>query len=184
MTSYCSNTLGFLPSLPLWMPPAVNRRGQLQAASRLSTLNDKELVQGSPAFLLETHIRHFKYSSLGSPSRPRLRLLVTEWSVWNSVGGDTRLESQTQESLKKARRHISPIMISSFEISVLSSRIVYRAPFYFPWTQVNKFIQLDSSVLEEYKAQKGPNHLSICHIWFKILFVSVWVYTEQTLLWP
>lgn len=76
MTSYCSNTLGFLPSLPL--PPAVNRRGQLQAASRLSTLNDKELVQGSPAFLLETHIRHFKYSSLGSPSRPRLRLLVTE----------------------------------------------------------------------------------------------------------
>lgn len=47
------------------LPPAVNRCRELQTAARHTTLNDKELLQGSPAFSLEKHIRHFKYSNLG-----------------------------------------------------------------------------------------------------------------------
>lgn len=91
ITTCCSNTLGFVPLLSVWMPPAVNRHRQLQAASRLSTLNDKELLQGSPADSLETQIRHFKYSSLGCPSRPLIPISDRVISVkfkqwWHSTG--------------------------------------------------------------------------------------------------
>lgn len=47
------------------MPPAVNRRGELQTASRRTTQNDKELLQGTPGFSPEKQIRHFRCSNLG-----------------------------------------------------------------------------------------------------------------------
>lgn len=101
----CSNTLCFVPLPPLWMLPTVNSRGQLQAASRRSDVNDKEQLQGSPAFLLQKQIRHFKYWSLGCPSRSLMPISDRVISVklnqrWHSSGE----QHPTWEGGIKARR--------------------------------------------------------------------------------
>lgn len=100
--SSCSNTQSFEPLLTMWMPPAVNRCGQMLAASALNTLNDNELQQGSTAFFPETLIRHFKNSSLGCPSRPVMAIkhgvnvikiqkeVTRDWKVAFSIKGSHR----------------------------------------------------------------------------------------------
>ena len=116
------------------MPPAINRRGQLQAASALGTLNDKELLPGSPASSLETQIRHFRSSGLGCRSRPLIPISGGVISVkfkwhWHSNG-----ESQTtwENNQREARCHTSQPTRSNFkDLSALSGRIIYRAPLWF-----------------------------------------------------
>lgn len=61
-----------------------------------------------------------------------LCLLVTEWLVWNSNGGDTRLEHHIQQqggNQRTACYHISPLMTSNLKhLSGLSGRIGDTSP--------------------------------------------------------
>lgn len=50
------------------MPPAVNKRGELQTVYRRTSRNDKEPLLGSPGFSAEKQIRCFRCSNLSCPS--------------------------------------------------------------------------------------------------------------------
>lgn len=118
------------------MPPAVNRRGQLQAASRLSTLNDKELLQRSPAFSPETQIRHFNYSSHGCLSM--LLMPISDWVISVKFKQRWHLTEESHSTWKNNQRqercHTSILTISNLkDLSAWSCTFNYGALCSFLW---------------------------------------------------
>lgn len=155
-------TLGFVP-------PAVNRRGQLQALWMTKSCCSHRLT---PRWRHRLDISNTLALAVlqGRPCP-----LVTEWLVWHSNGGDTRRESRIQhERPLKGRRTVifHPLTISDLRDSpASSSRIICGAPFITsPWRDVfdrskDPLKTIRGFGLVKGKADPGPRGYRLkCHL--------------------